>query len=147
MSIVIEKWHEALSSGDIGKIKPLLANKCVFYSPIVFKPQEGRVLSHMYLSSAFRMFKEAERFEYKKEIIGEKDAVLTFEAEIEGIFIDGLDMITWNDANKITEFKVMIRPMKGLQKVGEKMLDQLSDLSLKEKASIKWDGIRRSFLK
>ena len=147
MSAVIVKWYEAVASGDKKKVKSLLDKDCVFYSPIVFKPQEGRALSVMYLSAAMRMFHQAESFKYVKQIVGERDAVLTFEAQIDHTFIDGLDMISWNENEKITTFKVMIRPMKGLLMVGEKMKDQLSNLSLKDKASLKIDQMRRSFLK
>lgn len=139
-------WHEMLASMDIGKLGDIIAADCVFHSPIVFKPQEGKRLTMMYLTSAFQMFKEAEYFKYVKEIEQHQNAMLEFNAEIDGILIDGIDLITWNDEGKITEFKVMVRPLKAIDLIKEKMLAQLTNMSTVDKLKLKggmiWDKLK-----
>lgn len=133
----IDQWHEAVANYDRSIIDRLLHKDCVFYSPIVFKPQKGKRLSKMYLNAAFDMFMAADRFEYVNEVMNENMAVLEFNAEIEGILIDGIDMITWDSHGLITEFKVMVRPMKAIEKIGEKMLERLNKLSTFDKLKLK----------
>lgn len=142
----LTQWHEMLKSKDISQLDQMIDSKCVFHSPIVFKPQEGKRLTVMYLTAAFQMFMEADYFKYIKEIVQDQNAALEFNAEIDGILIDGIDLITWNDAGKITEFKVMIRPLKAIDLIKEKMLAQLSNLStldkLKLKGGVLWDKLK-----
>lgn len=89
-----------------------------------------------YLLSAANMF-EGTGFHYVKELVGENEAVLEFNATIDGIEIDGVDIITWNEDGKITEFKVMLRPFKAIEKVGEKMKANLESMSLWDKLKLK----------
>jgi hypothetical protein len=96
----------------------------MFYSPVVHKPQIGKAITTMYLSAAVHVFGN-ETFRYVREVIGESDAVLEFETEIEGIVVNGVDIIRWNDEGKITEFKVMIRPLKAINLIHEKMGEML----------------------
>ncbi len=145
MATALAQWHHAVSTNNPSDLKTLLADDCVFYSPILFKPQEGKALTTMYLTAAFRMFQKAQYFEYVKELSNSNDAVLEFNAEIDGIQIDGIDMISWNEAQQITHFKVMLRPMKAIEKVGEKMLEELQNVPLKQKLSIKMDVLKKAF--
>ena len=87
--------------------------------------------------AAAKMF-EGNDFHYVKEVVGQHEAVLEFNAQIDGVLIDGVDIITWNDENMITEFKVMIRPFTAVQKVGERMKALLDNMSL-------WDKIKLKF--
>lgn len=89
-----------------------------------------------YLLSAAKMFEET-GFHYVKEVVNNGDAVLEFNANIDGIEIDGVDIISWNVDGKITAFKVMLRPLKAIEKVGEKMKVQLENLSLLDKLKLK----------
>lgn len=147
MSTVIKRWHAALAEGDLSQLDDLLAPKCVFYSPVVFKPQEGRRLTKMYLQAAYGMFQNS-GFHYVKEIVDTNAAVLEFHATVDDVSIDGIDMITWNDQDQIIEFKVMIRPYKAINCVKDKMLDQLGALSAIDKTKLKlgtvWDKLRRA---
>jgi hypothetical protein len=74
----------------------------------------------MYLAAAFKVLGN-ETFRYVRELRSERDAVLEFELEIDGISINGVDMIKWNDAGRVTEFKVMLRPLKAVNLIHEKM--------------------------
>jgi len=144
MSTVVKQWHEVLEAGDLKGLDKLLAPKCVFFSPVVFKPQEGRRLTRTYLAAAYQMF-QGSGFHYVKEVVGEQAAVLEFNATIDNVLIDGIDMITWNEAGKITEFKVMLRPFKAIHLVKDKMLEQLEGLSTLNKAKLRagtlWDKV------
>ena len=116
----IEKWHEIVESGNSEKLSDLIDNDCVFFSPVVFSPQEGKELTIKYLSAAALVFGD-ESFKYTKEIVNENNACLEFELELDGIKINGVDLISWNEDNKINEFKVLIRPLKGVQLIHQLM--------------------------
>jgi hypothetical protein len=116
----LERWHEMVRSNDPSGLSALIAENAVFYSPVVHSAQRGRNLVVMYLSAAFRVFFNS-TFRYVREIAGETDAVLEFETEIDGILVNGVDLIQWNENGEITEFKVMVRPLKGLNVIHQRM--------------------------
>jgi hypothetical protein len=87
---------------------------------VVHRPQVGKSITKKYLSAAFQVFFN-ESFRYVRELKGDRDAVLEFELELDGIVINGVDMMKWNDAGKITEFKVMLRPLKAVNLIHQKM--------------------------
>ncbi|MEQ1765180.1 MAG: nuclear transport factor 2 family protein [Pyrinomonadaceae bacterium] len=120
----ISQWHNIVRTRDASGLGELLADDVVFYSPVVHTPQIGKVITTMYLSAAVHVFGN-ESFRYIREIVGENDAVLEFETEIDGIVINGVDMIKWNSAGQITEFKVMIRPLKAVNLIHQKMGEML----------------------
>ena len=91
---------------------------------MVHSAQRGRKLTVMYLSAAFEVFFNP-TFRYVREVVGDSDAMLEFETEIDGVLVNGVDIIKWNDAGLITEFKVMIRPLKGINVVHQKMGEML----------------------
>ena len=122
---VIQRWIEIID-GDRGDELPnILAEDCVFYSPAVFTPQEGHAKTVTYLRAAAKMF-EGTDFHYVEQWYGDRSAVLEFAATIDGIYVNGIDMITWNDDDRIVSFKVMMRPLKGLQVIMPKMAELLS---------------------
>ena len=123
----LERWHAVIRNRDPDLLDELLDENCVFYSPIVHTPQEGRDLSKLYLSAAMQVFGEG--FGYDKEIVDGRQMVLEFSAETQGISINGVDIITWNDAGKIVEFKVMIRPLKAINLLHGKMKNMLEQMS------------------
>ena len=136
----IEKWYEVIKSDNPDKYDEILAEDCVFYSPVVYTPQRGRELTKMYLMAAGGVFggedspKEIldetspSKFRYIKEIIGENSAVLEFESEVDGIYVNGIDLISWNEENKITEFKVIVRPLQAVNKLHQQMQDMLEKM-------------------
>ena len=113
-------WHQVAKARDVGGLDDLLAEDAVFYSPVVHTPQVGKAVTTKYLAAAFRVFFN-ESFQYVRELAGDRDAVLEFVVELEGIKVNGVDMIKWNDAGKIVEFKVMLRPLKAINLIHQKM--------------------------
>ena len=116
----IEIWHRLVETHDARGLDALLADEVVFHSPVVHTPQVGKAITAKYLSAAFQVFFN-ESFRYVRELKGDRDAILEFEVKIEGITVNGVDMIKWNDAGKITEFKVMLRPLKAVNLIHQKM--------------------------
>lgn len=121
----IEFWHSLVQSRHTNSLSSLLAEDVVFYSPVVHTPQVGKAITTMYLTAALHVFGN-ETFRYVREVVGESDAVLEFETEIDGIVINGVDMIKWNENGQIIEFKVMIRPLKAVNLIHQKMGQMLA---------------------
>ena len=106
------------------RLLELLADDAVFHSPVLFKPQHGKALTRLYLSAAFQVLFNGS-FRYVREIVGDRDAMLEFECEIDGIVINGVDLIGWDQSGRITDFKVMLRPLKAIMLVKDKMAAML----------------------
>ena len=124
---LIHKWHEVINSDDMNALDNIIAEEAVFSSPVVFTPMEGREITMMYLHAAGQSF-NMEKFRYTKEIHDGMNSVLEFETYIDDISVNGVDMIEWNQDGMISNFKVMIRPFKAVQKVQEKMVEALESL-------------------
>ena len=120
----LSTWHDIVRIRDADGLSDLLADDVVFYSPVVHTPQVGKAITTMYLAAAVHVFGN-DSFRYVREIVGESDAVLEFETEIDGIIVNGADMIKWNDDGKIVEFKVMVRPLKAINLIHQKMAEML----------------------
>jgi hypothetical protein len=120
----IEMWHHLVENRDPQGLDALLADEAVFYSPVVHTPQVGKAITKKYLAAAFHVFFN-ESFRYVRELKGNRDAILEFEVNLDGITVNGVDMIKWNDAGKITEFKVMLRPLKAVNLIHQKMAEML----------------------
>jgi ketosteroid isomerase-like protein len=120
----LERWHYILETADIKGLGDLLSDDAVFHSPVMHTPQVGRALVTQYLGAAFQLFSKYP-FKYVREIVSGNEAVLEFEVEMDGLYVNGIDMITWNEKGEITDFKVMLRPLKGIHLIQEKMLVQL----------------------
>jgi SnoaL-like domain len=116
----VAAWHKIVANRDIEGLASLLADNAVFHSPVVHSPQVGKALTQSYLTAAFGVFFNAS-FHYVREIVGEHDAVLEFLVQIDGVSVNGVDMIKWDDEGKIVEFKVMLRPLKAINLVHQKM--------------------------
>ena len=123
----LELWHEMLHKRDLVRIDEVLAEDCVFLSPIVHTPQRGRALTRMYLTAALNVFNES--FQYTKEVVSPQHAVLEFTCEVDGIVVNGVDIMTFDDAGKIIEFKVMVRPLKAVNLLHAKMRAMLEQMS------------------
>lgn len=120
----VNVWHKMIESRDIAGLDHLLSDDVVFYSPVVHTPQSGKTVTTMYLTAAYRVFLN-DTFRYVREVVGEYDAVLEFIVEIDGVIVNGVDMLKWNDDGKLTEFKVMLRPLKAVNIIHEKMAAML----------------------
>ena len=121
---VIERWLEVIESGRTADLDDMLTEDAVFYSPAVFAPQRGRATAVAYLRAAEQMFAGTD-FHYVEKWFGERSAVLHFAADVDGLSVEGVDMIHWNEDGKITSVKVMIRPFKALQGVIGRMAELL----------------------
>lgn len=124
----IERWHQLIAAQDPSGLEALVADDAVFHSPVVHRPQQGKVLVVAYLSAAFVVFANP-TFRYVREVIGDRDAMLEFETTVDGIHVNGVDLIRWNEAGLIVDFKVMVRPLKAIQVIHERMAAMLAQAS------------------
>jgi hypothetical protein len=134
----LEKWHAHIRGEFPGGLDELLADDVVFYSPVVFTPQEGKEITKLYLGAAGNTFsggdkdkapgKSESTFRYTKEVLCGDHMVLEFESEIEGKYINGVDIITWNEEGRISEFKVMIRPLQAVNMLHAQMKAMLEKM-------------------
>ena len=129
-SPAVDGWHALIESGDLSRLGDLLADDVVFHSPVVHTPQRGKALATMYLTGAYQVLRNAD-FRYVREVVSATDAILEFEAEIDGIHINGVDMIRWNADGKIVDFKVMVRPLKAINLLHAMMRQMLEQLGSK----------------
>ena len=119
-------WHAYMAAGgDPQALRDQLATDAVFHSPVVHTPQEGRDKVFAYLHAASHAL-GGDHFRYLREIVDGDQAMLEFQTELDGIQINGVDIIRWNSEGKIQDFKVMVRPLKAINKVWEKMAAMLA---------------------
>ncbi|MDJ0866898.1 MAG: nuclear transport factor 2 family protein [Myxococcota bacterium] len=135
----IENWHRNLRGELPGGLDALLADDVVFYSPIVFTPQKGKDVTKLYLMAAGNTFggdqekggataAVGSKFQYSKEVLSGNQAVLEFETEVAGKYVNGVDIITCNDEGRIVEFKVMIRPLQAVNLMHAQMKAMLEKM-------------------
>ena len=120
MKNAIEEWHRIVCERDADALDDLLADDVVFHSPVVHTPQRGRPITTMYLAAAVIVFGN-DTFRYVREFRAAREAVLEFNVTIDGIEVDGVDMLRWNDDGRIVDFKVMVRPLKAINLIHQKM--------------------------
>jgi hypothetical protein len=124
----LERWHQGLESKDSNFLDEILDDSCVFTSPIVFKPIEGKEMSKLYLMGAGQTF-DMRRFKYVRELVDGLDTVLEFETYIDDISVNGVDIIRWNEEGIITNLKVMIRPLQAIGALQKKMSEALESFN------------------
>lgn len=127
----VKRWHEFVLRQDPAMLDDLLHDEVVFTSPVVHTPQRGKALTATYLNAAARVL-GGKAFEYVREFDCGSRAVLEFVSEIDGIQINGVDMIEWDEEGKITDFKVMVRPLKAIQAVHGRMAEMLQQMARAE---------------
>lgn len=120
----LERWYACARSHDPSDLPAMLAEDCVLRSPVVHAPQRGKAITLAYLLAAFEVLGN-EAFRYTREFTSDHGAVLEFESEIDGIAINGVDIIEWNDAGQIADIKVMVRPLKAINLLHAMMGAQL----------------------
>ncbi len=132
----IEQWHEFLRGKAPNGLDDLLHDDVVFYSPIVYTPQEGKEITKLYLLAAGQTL-PGERpeggdvgsgsggFRYTKQVLADDTAVLEFETTVEGKYVNGVDIIRCDADGKIIEFRVMIRPLQAVNLVHQQMAAML----------------------
>jgi hypothetical protein len=128
MNNTIATWHQLIKEKNTQNIPTILADNVVMHSPIVHKPIEGKKIVTLYLRAAFHTF-VTEKFTYIRELSNDSTAILEFTTEIDGIFVNGVDMISWDETGLITDFKVMVRPLKAVNLIHQKMGEMLNQLT------------------
>jgi hypothetical protein len=139
---VVEQWHAHLRGELDGGLEALLDDEVVFYSPIVFTPQRGKEITALYLRAAGQTFPGdpshspsqapggmGGSFRYTKQVMAGDTAVLEFETQMNGKYVNGVDIITCNDEGRIVEFRVMIRPLQAVNLVHQQMAAMLDSMS------------------
>jgi hypothetical protein len=121
---VIQRWISIIENGRTDDLDALLADDAVFFSPAVFTAQEGRDKTATYLKAAVKVFGDTD-FHYVEHWYKDQSAILEFAATIDGIYINGIDIIHWNGDEQIVSFKVMLRPLRALQTVIPAMAELL----------------------
>ena len=121
----VKRWHDYMNSNaDPALLSAMLAEDAVFHSPVVHSPQAGKPKVMLYLLSAAKVL-GGDSFRYVREVIQGQQACLEFEAELDWVHINGIDLIAFDDAGLIKDFKVMVRPVKAVNKLWELIAAQL----------------------
>jgi hypothetical protein len=120
-------WHDVVRRRSAEGLDALLADEVIFHSPIVHTPQVGKGLTTMYLTAALHVIAN-DSFRYVREVVGARDAALEFLAEVDGITVNGIDFIRWNDEGRIVDFKVMVRPLKAVNLLHAQMRAMLETM-------------------
>jgi hypothetical protein len=115
----VRSWHAVVTSGDLALLDGLLADDVEFRSPAVFAPQPGKARTAGYLAAALAVLGPS--LQYVSEWYGPDSAVLEFEASLEGTYVQGVDIMRWNTDGKLVSFTVIVRPLRGLEKLIELM--------------------------
>ncbi|MCD1622743.1 nuclear transport factor 2 family protein [Citromicrobium bathyomarinum] len=124
----LAEWHTLATAPDPERLARLVAQDAVFHSPVVHTPQEGRALVVSYLSAAAATLGQGE-FRYVRELVDGQNVMLEFTCVLDGIQVNGVDIIRFDEAGMIADFKVMIRPIKAVNKVWEMMAAELEKAS------------------
>ena len=120
----LASWHQLIETGDMAGLDTLLSDDVVFHSPVVHAPQRGKPATSMILTAAFHVLLNPS-FRYVREVSSGSDSVLEFQVEIDGVFVNGVDMIKWDGDGRIVEFKVMLRPLQAIKLIHRKMAEML----------------------
>lgn len=124
----VRAWHEIVRTRDLSALDDLLSEDIIFYSPVVHTPQSGRSRTLPYLQAAFHVFLN-DTFRYVREVVGKRDAVLEFVVELDGIMVNGVDMLKCNQNGELVEIKVMLRPIQAVNLIHQKMGEMLAKRS------------------
>jgi hypothetical protein len=126
LDLTLELWHDIARTRDAARLGEVLAEDCVFLSPVVHTPQRGRELTCFYLTGALNVFNDS--FQYVKEVVAPPHAVLEFTCDLDGIIVNGVDIMTFDNEGKIVEFKVMVRPLKAVNQLHARMREMLEQM-------------------
>lgn len=111
-------FREAVESRDLVAIGALLADDVVFRSPVAHKPYEGKKITAAILANVIEVFED---FHYVRELGDDAGHALVFEAKVDGLQITGCDFLVLNDNGLITDFMVMVRPLKAAHALADAM--------------------------
>lgn len=121
----LELWHHFVENRDPTQLDDFIADDAVLHSPVVWTPQRGKKIVTLYLVAACSILAN-EHFTYVREVTNDEHAILEFATVIDGVSIEGVDMLTFSPQGKLQDIKVMIRPLKAIQIVHQKMGELLA---------------------
>lgn len=125
----LKNWHVVIEGGSSpAALAAIIREDAVFHSPVVHTPQVGRAIVVAYLAAAGQTLGN-DSFAYQREVVDGDTAVLEFTTQLDGIHVNGIDLITFDEEGMIKDFKVMVRPLKAVNKVWEMMAAQLGNVS------------------
>ena len=117
----LKRWHEVIEGGSSAEaLSKIIREDAVFHSPVVHTPQVGRPIVVAYLSAAGQTLGN-DSFEYVRELVDGENAMIEFQTTMDGIHVNGIDLIRFDEDGNIVDFKVMVRPLKAVNKVWEQM--------------------------
>ncbi|MBO6767216.1 MAG: nuclear transport factor 2 family protein [Erythrobacter sp.] len=127
-TIGLKRWHKVIDNGSSPEdLAAIIHEEAVFHSPVVHTPQKGRPIVVAYLAAAGNTLGN-DSFEYVRELIDGENAMLEFTTEMDGIHVNGIDLIRFDEDGMIVDFKVMVRPLKAVNKVWEQMAAMLEKM-------------------
>jgi hypothetical protein len=128
----LQRWHRMIQSQDLSRLPELLHPQAVFRSPMAFKPYESAAAVNLILNTVVTVFED---FAYHREFVSAdgSSAVLEFSARVGDRQLKGIDMIRFDEAGLISDFEVMVRPMSGLQALGDEMGKRLAPLAAQKR--------------
>ena len=124
----LNTWHNFVKNKNHENLSNFIDDNAVLYSPVVFKPIKGGFMVGMYLMAAAEIIGNSS-FKYVREICDSENAILEFKTEINGITVEGVDMLKFTKEGKLKEIKVMIRPLKAVNIVHQKMGEYLEKMN------------------
>ena len=121
----LKQWHEMVAQGNLAELPAILHPKAVFRSPMAHTPYPSAQAVQLILGTVVKVFED---FTYHRQFADADghSVVLEFSAKVNGKEIKGIDMIRFDDEGKIVDFEVMVRPMSGLQALGDEMAKRLA---------------------
>lgn len=124
----LKRWHEVIEGGSSPEaLSKIIREDAVFHSPVVHTPQVGRPIVVAYLSAAGQTLGN-DSFEYVRELVDGENAMIEFQTTMDGIHVNGIDLIRFDEDGNIVDFKVMVRPLKAVNKVWEQMAAMLEKM-------------------
>lgn len=120
-------WHEFVEQRNVSRLGDLIADDAILHSPVVWTPQKGKMIVSMYLTAAASIIAN-DHFKYVREITNDEHGILEFTTVIDGVTVEGVDMLTFDEEGKLKDIKVMVRPLKAMQIVHQKMGEFLEQM-------------------
>ena len=127
VAATLATWHKMVASGDLSELPQLLHPDATFRSPMAYKPYASARAVELILKTVIGVFED---FAYHREFATDdgRSAVLEFSARVGDKQLKGIDLIRFDTEGKIVDFEVMVRPMSGLQALGEAMGSRIGPL-------------------
>lgn len=120
----LQEWHDIVFNRDTARLGDFLADDIAFYSPVLWKPKQGKMAAFLILSTAMQVFED---FTYHRQWLNGDQWALEFSARVGELSLQGIDLMQFNEAGQIVNFEVMVRPLNGVQVLGAEMARRLAE--------------------